>query len=363
MDKFADMKILIYGAGSIGNHYANGFVERGHEVIVTDISEIALNRMKNDIYPERYGKWNNSIKLLNIKETMSISTVDVVFIGTPPPSHMSICTKAMEVHNPKIVHIEKPICTPDLNGLLEVVKYANKENIILLNGYNHNLTKNVIGSKKIIRDNDFGKPLILNSNVNEHWGGIFNAHPWIKNLKDTYLSSYQLGGGAMSEHSHGINLWQTFSNYLGMGRIDTVSSKLVFEKNDDYTYDSIMHLNVESENGLVGNITQDVVTTPHKKNLEIVFENGYINIINNYRTNLDRLEYHINGKTEKIDYPKTRKDDFTGAIENIENALLNNCNLEESMGFSIAIDTMCVINSSIESNKLNKRIKINYKYD
>ena len=44
------MKILIYGAGSIGNHYANGFIERKHEVFVTDISKEALIRMKTDIY-------------------------------------------------------------------------------------------------------------------------------------------------------------------------------------------------------------------------------------------------------------------------------------------------------------------------
>ena len=57
------MKILIYGAGSIGNHYANGFIERNHDVFVTDIDSEALNRMKNEIYPSRYGKWNDSIQL------------------------------------------------------------------------------------------------------------------------------------------------------------------------------------------------------------------------------------------------------------------------------------------------------------
>ena len=50
----------------------------------------------------------------------------------------------------------------------------------------------------------------------------------IKNLKDNYLSNYKMGGGAMSEHSHGINLWQTFCNFLNMGKVSYVSSSLIF---------------------------------------------------------------------------------------------------------------------------------------
>ena len=73
------MKILIYGAGSIGNHYANGFIERGHEVFVTDISEEALLRMKTDIYPSRYKHWNDSIKLINSSQSDELF-VDVVII-------------------------------------------------------------------------------------------------------------------------------------------------------------------------------------------------------------------------------------------------------------------------------------------
>ena len=64
------MKILIYGSGSIGNHYANGFVERNHKVYVTDIDSKALERMKNTIYPQRYGSWNNKIQLFPLEHQL-----------------------------------------------------------------------------------------------------------------------------------------------------------------------------------------------------------------------------------------------------------------------------------------------------
>lgn len=353
------MKILIYGAGSIGNHYANGFIQRGHEISVTDISNLALERMKNDIYPNRYGRWNDSINLIDEEEAKKLQ-FDLIFIGTPPKSHLQICMNAIDNHNPKIIHIEKPISIPDMQNVNEIKKKATKNNVILLNGYNHNLTKNVLKAREIINDLNFGKPLIMHSNVNEHWGGIFDAHPWIKNLKDTYLSNYELGGGAMSEHSHGINLWQTFSDILNMGKIKNLSSSLIFEETNEYKYDSIMHLNVLSEKGLIGNITQDVVTNPHKKNLEIIFENGHLNIINNFKKNLDRLEYTLGNDYEVLDFPKNRRDDFLGAILNMEKTYSDNKNYEKSMGFDMAIETMCIINASIKSNSLGSRIDVSY---
>ena len=110
------MKILIYGAGSIGNHYANGFVERNHDISITDIDSSALNRMKNEIYPGRYGEWNKSIKLLTTNEIKNIY-FDLVFIGTPPISHIDICLNAIDIHKPKIIHIEKPISVPNLSNI------------------------------------------------------------------------------------------------------------------------------------------------------------------------------------------------------------------------------------------------------
>ena len=55
--------VKIYGAGSIGNHMANASRAIGMKVDVVDIDEAALNRMKCDIYPSRYGAWDENISL------------------------------------------------------------------------------------------------------------------------------------------------------------------------------------------------------------------------------------------------------------------------------------------------------------
>ena len=52
--------------------------------------------MKNTIYPKRYGKWNNNIKLidyLKFPEILEKNQFDLIIIGTPPHTHLKIFKK------------------------------------------------------------------------------------------------------------------------------------------------------------------------------------------------------------------------------------------------------------------------------
>ena len=75
------MKIKIYGAGSIGNHLANASRVLGWEVDVYDVDPKALYRMKSEIYPNRYGHWDNSIGLFENKNLQN-KKYDIILIGT-----------------------------------------------------------------------------------------------------------------------------------------------------------------------------------------------------------------------------------------------------------------------------------------
>ena len=61
-------KIKIIGAGSIGNHLANAARNLGWDVVVCDIDPEALERMRFDIYPKRYGSWDDKIRLHSVKQ-------------------------------------------------------------------------------------------------------------------------------------------------------------------------------------------------------------------------------------------------------------------------------------------------------
>ena len=77
-------KVLIFGAGSIGNHMSKACTDLGYDVYITDISQKALKRMRNFLYPLRYKKLNNKIKLINYSEVFNLKFYfNLIIIGTP----------------------------------------------------------------------------------------------------------------------------------------------------------------------------------------------------------------------------------------------------------------------------------------
>ena len=353
------MKVKIVGSGSIGNHYANVFVNRGHKVSVTDNDPKALIRMKELIYPSRYGSWDSRINLINNNNIEE--NYDLIFIGTPPSSHLSEAIKILKKNTAKIIHIEKPVSLINDKNLFIFNKLRKNSKIHIINGYNLNYSKPIDKVLDLVKKNNLGKLIYLNCNVREHWEGIFNAHPWIKNKSDTYLTDLYKGGGALLEHSHGLSYWMFLSNLLNKGRISKVNSNINFIKTKKTFYDNISTLIVESEKGLIGKITQDVITKPDKKNIELIFEKGSIELINNFTKNEDRVNFLKYKKDEfkEFKFKKTRADDFIGMVKKSENVFKNNkINYEHSIDFGL--DVIKVIQVAFKTNEKDKYKKIKY---
>ena len=84
-------KILIFGAGSIGNHMTNASLKLGCDVYITDKASKALSRMKKTIFKKRYGYWNKNIKIIKFKNVSKLKNLfDLIIIGTPPGSHLDL---------------------------------------------------------------------------------------------------------------------------------------------------------------------------------------------------------------------------------------------------------------------------------
>ena len=74
-------KVLIFGSGSIGNHFANALSRLGdYDIYITYISNKSLQD-ENKIYPERYGKWNKKIKLISYSDIFDLKlNYDLIII-------------------------------------------------------------------------------------------------------------------------------------------------------------------------------------------------------------------------------------------------------------------------------------------
>lgn len=355
------VKVKIFGAGSIGNHLANACRTKGWDVTICDVDAKALERTKNEIYPQRYGTWDPAIKVATVADAPK-GGYDVIIIGTPPHTHIDIALKAIEEEKPKVIIIEKPLCTPSLTNAQELYDLGKKTGTVLLVGYNHTVCKNTIEADRLLSEGVIGTPLTMNASFQEYWGGIFKAHPWLKGPEDTYLGFSHKGGGASGEHSHAVNIWQHFAHHMQWGRITEVTAVMDIVKNEKVDYDRIVYFNVKTEKGFHGMIIQDVVTEPPLKYVRIQGDKGYIDWRVNYDSGIDAVQYQKQGSdVEVIKIPKKRPDDFKGEIENIDLILHGKLKPEECpLYIERGLQTMMVVAAAHRSVQEKRTMKIDY---
>lgn len=355
------MKAKIFGAGSMGNHLAQASRRMGWEVVVVDKDTEALRRMKEEIYPARYGAWDSEIELCAL-ENEPKGGFDIIMPATPPEFRMSLAIEALK-ENPKIIQLEKPICTPDLAGLSEFLEELKKHpETKIINGYEYSISKFAKRAKEILKSDIIGEPQIIEAEIRERWDGILGAHPWLKGPEDTYLGFWKRGGGTTSEHSHGINLWQNFAHTLGLGKIVEVSALMKMAKYGSAEYDESSFMNFTTEKGINGRVIQDLATFPVKCVARVQGSNGFLECIKHYSKDGDLLRYQKNGEELKEEFfPKKRPDDFYEEVMEMKKVLDGEIRAEDSdVSLERGLETQFVIAAAHKSNVEKRTIKIDY---
>ena len=334
------MNVKIYGAGSIGNHFAHASLRMGWNVDVYDNDEIALLRMKNDIYPQRYGEWNNKINLYNSNDKNK-KKYDLIIIGTPPNTHLEIFTEIIK-EGPKAVLIEKPLCRPSLSDLKKIEQIVLGSTRVFV-GYNHVVSEGINKIIELINSGIIGEVITIDVEFRENWKGIFNAHPWLNGPEDSYLGFSEKGGGASGEHSHALNLWQVLSKECGFGNIIDVKSMLYKKNSDKVNYDEICILNINTESKKIGRVVQDVITLPVKKYALLEGTLGKIEWFCHYKQHDDLIKIFNNkdNSTKTIQIKKNRSDDFLIELQHIQNSILKN--VSSPIDLEYGIETMKIL--------------------
>tara|TARA_R110002096_G_scaffold42144_2_gene113710 strand:- start:2561 stop:3658 length:1098 start_codon:yes stop_codon:yes gene_type:complete len=355
------MNVRIFGAGSIGNHLAHGCRGRGWDVTMTDLDPKALERTRTEIYPERYKAWDEGISLEVAEGSASAAGFDVAIIGTPPDSHFALAKDILSKDPPRVLLIEKPLATPDLKGCAELAELARESGTCVLVDYNHTATPNTQVAEQLIDEGKIGAPESLQVRWVEHWGGIYKAHPWLAGPSDTYLGFWKRGGGALGEHSHGVNIWQHFARKLGTGRVTEVMATIDFVSEGGADYDRLAQLQLRTESGLSGSVIQDVVTEPPIKNVRIQGADGFLDWYANYESGCDALVHGTAESQETKRFPKTRPDDFKGMIDQVAGYLDGTIPAHQMVStLEHGLETMLVVAAAFRSNAEGRLVKIDY---
>ncbi len=348
------MKIKIIGAGSMGNHLARASRRMGWDVSLVDVDPEALRRTKEELYPMRYGSWDGDIKLFSLKDEPK-GNFDIIALTTPPDVTMGLATKAFDEH-PKLLHLEKPFCTPDLRGVKRFlnIKKKNTETMVTV-GYMYAVSEGVQAAVGILISGKLGKILNLDVECREHWGqGVLKAHPWISGPWDTYLGYYKRGGGAAGENSHGLHLWFYLADRMGWKEAREVKATFSMRKEHGAHYDCAAAFLLKEKGGSIGRVTQDVITFPTKFWLRAQGEKGFLEWYCRGVPEGDVIKWQEEkgGAKEKI-FPKERSDDFYRMTLHYKNLLDRKLSAKDSpLSFERGLRVMKLLSASFRNEKL-----------
>lgn len=311
------MQVKVIGAGSIGNHLSQAARRMGWKVIVVDTDLKALRRMREDIYPSRYGAWDSSIEQYVAGEEPK-GGYDIVLIGTPPHVRIKIALEALK-ERPKVILLEKPVSFPFDPNLKKFTKAAKKQKTIVLVGYDHAVAKSIERVVEILQSKHIGEPLTLDVEFREHWQGIFKAHPWLSGPEDTYLGYWKRGGGASGEHSHALHLWQYLAQMANIGTWKMTQALLKVEKKGKVEYDSVAAYQFVTDKRKTGRVIQDVITLPTRKWARVQGVDGFVEWVCNGHPDGDIVRSAgADGQVREEVFAKKRPDDFYREMQHID---------------------------------------------
>ncbi len=350
--------VKVIGAGSIGNHMSHAARALGWSVTLCDKDPAALERTRSSIYPGRYGAWDDAITLTTA-DAAPRGGFDLVIVGTPPDSHLPLAAAALE-ERPRAILVEKPVCPPDLEGAQAFHAAARDAGVRAFVGYDHVVGAAARAAGEMIVAGQPGRPVTLDVEFREHWGGIFAAHPWLSGPEDTYLGFWRRGGGASGEHSHATNLWQHLALAAGAGRVASVTATLDYVSGKTGEYDRLYLANLVTENGLAGRVVQDVVTKPPRKWARLQGDTGSVEWHCGFAPGCDAvIATDAQAHRDTTRFEKTRPDDFILELSHVA-AVIDGGEDSAALSLDRGLDTMLVVAAAHLSAREGRTVHIDY---
>lgn len=325
------------------------------DVTVCDTDAAALTRMRDEIYPSRYGHWDHSISLYENKNAPN-DYFDLVCIGTPPEGHLALALQSIN-QSPLAILIEKPACEPSMNLAQEMVEAYSRSDSRVFVGYNHVVSPSV--KYLSAQCKELGTINTIDVEFREHWAGIFKAHPWLNGPEDSYLGYSSKGGGASGEYSHALNLWQHLSHSVGAGRVIEVDAMLNFRTCGNALYDDICFFHLKTENSLCGRVVQDVVSTPTRIYARVQGTRGTLEWHSTPNEDIVRIVRPDSTESTKV-FSKTRPDDFIDELLFVSEKVNKTDPNSSVISFEMGMDTMLVLAAAHKSHQLGRRTEIDY---
>lgn len=306
--------ILIIGSGSVGKRHARNLVAQGCTVSCVDPRKDRLDEVVKDIKVQ--GIYDSFVEGLS-----KAKRLHGVVVASPPRYHIDQSIASLEKGLP--VFLEKPV-SPEADSAIRLQECVHSTGIPLLLGYTWRWWEPLRQVRHLLASKEIGNLLHVRFVMSAH---LEDWHPW-ENVQDFFMASKELGGGALLDESHWLDLMIWF---FGMpdsvfGRINKISSL------DIETDDNVDMLVKYSEGPLVS-IHLDLYGRPHEKKIIFVGEKGTIRWTAD--PNQVAVGHNMLQQWEITDYDCERNDMFNAAasefLEILSGDRVRTCNINDGV--------------------------------
>lgn len=326
--------ILIVGTGSAGKRHAKNLHALGCEISCMDPRQDRLDEIGAE-------EINLKTAFTSLEDAFAAEDrFDAVVVASPPSFHVDQCISALQRGVP--VLLEKPV-SPDLTGALKLQSAVKDTAVPLLLGYTWRWWPPLLKVKTLVDQQAVGQLRHVKFTMAAH---LADWHPW-ERYQDFFMASKTLGGGAILDESHWLDLMLWF-----FGMPEKLFAKV--EKVSDLEIDSDDNVDmlVFYESGMRVSLHLDLYARPHEKSIQFAGENGTLI----WQPNSIKIgkEMDPNWEIEEFDYD--RNDMFVGVAEEFLNILsggsVQTCTLEDG------IRVLKLIEAARQSSTAEKIIKI-----
>lgn len=285
--------ILIVGTGSAGKRHAKNLHALGCAVSCMDPRPDRLDEISAEIIALKSA-------FTSLEDAFTAGkTFDAVVIASPPSFHVEQSISALRQDLP--VLLEKPV-SPDLASALKLHAAVRDTGVPLLLGYTWRWWPPLMKVKQLLERQAVGELKFVKFTMAAH---LADWHPW-ERYQDFFMASRTLGGGAILDESHWLDLMLWF---FGMpqklfAKVEKISG-LEIETDDN------VDMLVFYDSGMRVSLHLDLYARPHEKSIQFIGESGTLI----WEPNSIKIGKEMDPDWETEEFNYDRNDMFVGVAE------------------------------------------------
>jgi predicted dehydrogenase len=307
--------LLILGAGSVGKRHIQNLSQLGCCVSVMDPNTARLELKYLEIEPIHTFQSMNEIE-------QYWQEFDGVLVCSPPKFHLDQSVTAAKFG--LSILSEKPL-TRNLKEAINLLKVLESTpNVQFLLGYTYRWWRPLKLFRDKLSNKQIGKPLHARFIMSAH---LADWHPW-EAYQDFFMSSKELGGGALLDESHFVDLMLWF-----FGMPESVTAQIDKLSDLDIETDDNVDIIVKYKDGLRVSIHLDLFGRPHEKYISVTGEGSSLQW--SFNPNVIKYSNKMEQNWEQSEFDLERNDMFIEVVKEFLEMLDGkkdiNCTLNEGV--------------------------------